>query len=52
MLHAPRLSSAMMGSVSDVSLLQVPVHSTNRILVRSSLIFQITKPCSLRDGVT
>ncbi len=42
----------LMGSVSDVSLLQVPVRSTNRILVRSSCIIHIAKPCNLRDSVT
>jgi hypothetical protein len=37
MLHAARLSTQMMGSVSDVSLLQVPVHSPGRILVQSTI---------------
>jgi len=35
MLHAARLSTQMMGSVSDASFLQVPVPSTSRILVQS-----------------
>lgn len=39
MLHAARLSTQTMGSVSDVSLLQVPVPSTSQILVQS--IFRV-----------
>lgn len=35
MLHAAPLSTHMMGSVSDVLLLQVPVPSTIRIIFQS-----------------
>ncbi len=39
MVHAARLSTHMMGSVSDVSFLQVPVPSTSRILTRLLFCF-------------
>jgi len=39
MLHAARLSIQMMGSVNDVSFLQVPVPSTIRILAQSIFKF-------------
>lgn len=38
-LHAARLSTQMMGSVSDASFLQVPVPSTSRILVKNIFHF-------------
>ncbi len=39
MLHAARLSTQLMGSVSDASFLQVPVPSTSRILAQSIFNF-------------
>ena len=39
MLNAARLSTHTMGSVSDVSLLQVPVPSTSQILAQSIFSF-------------
>jgi cold shock protein len=39
MLHAARLSIHTMGSVSDVSLLQVPVHSSSQFLAKSIFCF-------------
>jgi len=39
MLHAARLSTHKMGSVSDAPLLQVPVPSTDRILTQFTFSF-------------
>lgn len=39
MVHAARLSIHTMGSVSDVSLLQVPVPSSSQIIAKSIFRF-------------